>query len=222
MLIIRLLFYLADGTMDSSFLTGLHLGLSLFSCLLFFKMMIQFGLPNHPIRFVTYMASLCVAAYFIGLALTDLSVISPWAWIRWRSLPLIAGTLCLLLQTIMLVGSFSLIQQKVISRIPVMAALLTFAFFSQHADSLVCGFLLIGGIFLIISVKKARFQKRLYLKMLLMFSLYLIFSYVNNYYAYVVGQIFLFPTVFYIFLFEHSFGVAALIDDLKQAPEGDS
>jgi len=220
MFIIRLLFYLADGTMDSSFLTGLHIALSLFACLSFLKMIIQFGLPNHPVRFISYVVGLCMLTYFTGLAMTDLNLIRPWIWIKWRTIPLIAGSLCLLMQTIMLIGNLNLLQQKVISRLPLMAALLSFAFFSQYVDFLVSCFILAGGLFLIISVKKARYQKRIYLKVVMMFLIFLGLTYANSYFAYVIGQIFLAFAVFYIFLFEHSFGVAALIDDYKLNEEG--
>lgn len=207
--------------MDSSFLSGLHISLGLFACLLFIKLLVQFGVPNHPARFVSYLVGLCVATYFTGLALTDLSLVNPWLWMRWRSLPLITGSLCLLLQTILLAGSFSIVQQKVISRLPIMAALLCFAFFSSYADIFASGFLALGGLFLIISVKKARYQKRLYLKMLLMFLIHLGLNYLNIYWIYVIGQLFLFGMVFYIFLFEHSFGLAAMVDDFKESTQGD-
>lgn len=222
MFIIRLLFYLADGTMDSSFLIGLHISLSLFACVLFIKMMIQFGLPNHPARLVSYLVGFCVTVYFLGLAATDLGFISPWHWMKWRALPLIAGSLFLLLETIILIGSFNLIQQKVISRLPLMAALLAFAFFSQYADVFAVSFLFLGGGFLIISVRKARYQKRLYLKMLFMFLIYLGLISLNYYPIYVLSQIVLFVIIFYLFLFQHSFGITALMDDLEQSLEGES
>lgn len=208
--------------MDSSFLNGIHIGLGLFACILFFKLIIQFGLSNHPSRFLSYIVGFCVAAYFVCSALTDLNLISPWEWIRWRALPLIAGSLCLLFQTIMLVGNFSTLQQKVMSRLPLIAALLCFAFFSIYADAFMSFFLILGGIFLIVSFKKARYQVRLYMKMLLMFLVYVGFNYINQYWAYVVSHVFLFFMVFYIFLFEHSFAVAAMVDDFNSSIEGDS
>lgn len=207
--------------MDSSFLTGLHICLGLFACLLFVKMMVQFGLPNHPVRFVSYIVGLCLTTYFIGLAATDLNFLTPWIWMKWRSLPLIAGSLCLLFQTIMLVGSFSLIQQKVVSRLPLIAALICFAFFPTYADAFVSLFLIIGGLFLFFAVKKARYQKRIYLKMLLLFLVHAGFNSIDLYLAYIVGQVFLFLIIFYIFIFEHSFGISAMIDDFKESLEGD-
>jgi hypothetical protein len=222
MFIIRLLFYIADGIMDSSFLTGIHIVLGLIACFLFLKMIIQFGLPNHPACFVSYVVGLCAFLYFCGLAATDLGFLSPWLWMKWRALPLIAGSLCLLFQTIMLTGTFTLIQQKVVSRLPLMAALICFAFFSDHADGFASWFIIIGGLFLIISVKKARYQKRLYLKMLLMFLIHVGFNYSNYYLTYVVGQIVLIFFVMYLFIFEHSFGIAAMMDDFKESVKGES
>ncbi len=221
MFIIRLIFYLAVGTMDSSFLTGLHISLGLFSCLFFVRLIIQFGLPNHPARFLSYLVSFCIVVYFTSLALTDLSLLSPWVWVKWRAFPLVAGGFCLLLQTITLLGTMNFLQQRVISRLPLIVALMSTAFFSQLADMFFSLFLLSGGLFLIIFVRKSRYQKRLYLKMGLMFILQLICNYMDYYFAYVIGQVFLCLTVFYMFLFQQSFGILALIDDYRQESEGD-
>jgi hypothetical protein len=207
--------------MDSSFLSGLHISLGLFACILFIKMMIQFGVPNHSSRVISYLVGLSTATYFVGLALTDLSLVNPWLWMKWRALPMIAGSLALFLQTIMLTGSLNQLRQKAMVRFPILAALLCFAFFSYYADFFLCCFLILGGLFLIISVKKSRYQKRLYFKMLLMFLIQLALNYVNIYWAYVVGQVFLVFTVFYIFLFEHSFGLMGLVDDFKISIQGD-
>lgn len=208
--------------MDSSFLTGIHIVLGLLACILFLKMIIQFGLPNHPARFVSYLVGLCAFLYFCGLAATDLSLLSPWVWMKWRALPLIAGSLCLLFQTIILVGTFSVIQQKVVSRLPLMAALICFAFFSDYADGFASFFIISGGLFLIISVKKARYQTRLYLKMVLMFLIHVGLNYSSYYLGYVVGQIVLVFFVWYLFIFEHSFGIAAMIDDFRDSVAGES
>ena len=207
--------------MDSSFLTGIHIGLGLVACIFLIKMMVQFGLPNHPARFVAYMVGLCTTTYFLGLAATDLNLLSPWLWMKWRSLPLIAGSLCLLFQTITLAGNFSLIQQKVVSRLPLIAALMCFAFFSDYADVFVTWFLGLGSLFLILSVKKSRYQKRIYFKMAILYFIHLGFNYANIYSAYVLGQILLFAIIFYVFLFEHTFGVAAMMDEFKESLEGD-
>lgn len=205
--------------MDSSFLMWLHISLGLISIGFFLKMIIQFGLPNHPARLLAYVVGLSVTVYFAGQALTDMSLLTPWFWIQWRPLPLVAGSLCLLLQTIMLVGNFSIVQQKIISRIPLMAALLCFAFFHAYADHLSVFFVLIGASFLIVSVRKARYQLRAYLKMTLMFCVFLGLAHSGWYLAYLLGQVFLLVSLFYLFVFEHSFGVASLMGEFRETLE---
>lgn len=204
--------------MDSSFLTGLHIILSVVTTVFFLKLLIQFGLPNHPTRLFAYIVGLCTTSYFVGLSCVDFGVVSPLSWQRWRVLPLVAGSLCLLLQTILLLGQFSLIQQKVFSRIPLMAALLGFAFFYPYADYFTIAFILIGSLILIISVQKARLQKRLYLKMTLMFLLFLV-SGLLPYVAVPVSGIFLLLMLFYLFQFEHLSGISAMMDDFRYSLE---
>lgn len=206
--------------MDSSFLTGIHVGLALFAVLSFLKMVIQFGLPNHPARFVSYLVGLCVATYFIALASTDLNFISPWDWMKWKALPMIAGSLCLLLLTIMMIGSFSLIQQKVVSRLPVMGALLCFAFFPHLAEWVMIIFLSMGGLFLIVSVQKARYQKRLFLKMYLMLLVVFLLKLIGHYSTYFLAEIILFFGVFYLFLFLQTFAISSMMEDFV-SQEGD-
>jgi len=156
MFIIRLIFYLVDGTMDSSFLIAFHGLIGVMACVLFFKMLIQFGWPNHPGRLTAYVVGLCVCFYFVGLFLADLRYFPQKAWEHWKALPLIAGSLCLLLQTIIAGGNFSLIQLKIISRIPFMGALICSALFPQMAQSLALLFILLGSLFFIISVRQSR------------------------------------------------------------------
>lgn len=197
--------------MGSSFLTAINLVLAIYCVIMFVKMLIQFGLPNHPGRFILYLVSLCVTSYFVIKAATDLSLVDPLKFMRWRALPLVAGGLGLLLQVITCVGQFSLIQQKIISRIPLMAALLALAFFDAYADYFLIGSLLATVLFLSISVGKARYQKRMLFKM----NLFLGFVWVGiltTYSAYVVTQLFLFPALFYFFIFQQSYGVSTIID----------
>jgi hypothetical protein len=221
MLIIRLLFYLVDGTMDSSFLTGLNVSLGLYSIIQFFKMIIQFGLPNHPARFVTYLVLLCTAFYFTGLAAVDWHLFSPWDWIKWRTLPMVAGGLALLLQIIMLIGDFSHIQQKVIARLPIMVALLFFAFFPSHADVFLAGIILAALLFLAFSRGQARYQKRLFFKMSFFLGLQLLLKASQVYLLYIVGQALLGVALFYLFVFEHSCAVAVLIDQQQEPTKGE-
>ncbi len=207
--------------MDSSFLTWLYVGLGLYSEISFFKMLIQFGLPNHPARFTCYLITLCAATYFCAQAAVDLSLISPFVWLKWRPLPLVAGGLSLLLQVTLLIGRFSLIQQKVISRLPMIGGLLCFAFFPNKADYFFGVTILLGVIFLSISVGKARFQKRLFIKMAFFLGLFLGFKLLNIYWLYVAGSFCLFFALFYFLLFEQSIAISSKIDDFKLSLEGE-
>jgi hypothetical protein len=201
--------------MDSSFLTLVNVGLGLYATLLMIKMLIQFGLPNHPAKFTTYLVSFCATFFFGTKALVELGLVSPWFWMKWRTLPLVAGSVALLLQTIMTVGNFSLIQQKVVSRLPLIAALLCFAFFPSYAE-LFCGLAIAAGcIFLTVSVGKARYQKRLFLKMSLFLGLYALAQIPQVYALAILGQLLLGVSLFYFFIFENSIGVSALIDELR-------
>jgi hypothetical protein len=206
--------------MGSSFLTAIHLGLSLYCVINFLKMLVQFGLPNHPGRFTLYLVSLCACAYFSIKTLTEINVVDPFLFMRWRALPLVAGSLGLLLQVITIVGTFSLIQQKIISRIPLIAAVLFFAFFSSLADYFFIGCILVSALFLTFSVGKARYQKRMLLKMTFFLSLYWLMALVNNYWVYILGELFLFPALFYFFIFQQSYGVSALVEAFVEQDAG--
>ena len=120
--------------MGSSFLTTINALLALYSVIVFFKMIIQFGLPNHPGRFTLYLVSLCAASYFSMKTLTGIGLISPMDYLKFRAIPIVGGGLGLLIQIITSIGQFSIIQQKVISRVPLMAALMVYFFFTSKAE----------------------------------------------------------------------------------------
>jgi hypothetical protein len=206
--------------MDSSFLITIHALMGIFTCVLFLKMIIQFGWPNHPGRLTAYMVALCICFYFVGLVCTEFGLIPQKAWDHWRALPLVSGSLCLLMQSIMTGGNFSLIQQKVISRLPLMAALICSALFPQLASQLSLLFILAGGLFFIISVRKSRYQKRLYLKAIFFIILHTALNFSTGLVWQILSQAFLAGAVLYIFSFENSFGVWALIDDLSENSQG--
>ena len=207
--------------MDSSFLTLVHVGNGIYALLSFIKLIIQFGLPNHPARFLCYMVCLSAVCYLVGLAATDLGYLSPWVWMRWRSLPLVAGSVCLLFQVITLVGNFSLLQQKIISRLPLMGALLCFAFFQEKASYVSGAFILAAALFFSISVGKARHQKRQILKMTFFLLLWNGLRLTQNYWAFVLAEVLLTFAIFYLFLFEQSTAVAAMVDEFRTDLEGD-
>ncbi len=220
MFIIRLIFYLVVGTMDSSFLIAFHGLIGLLSCVLFFKMLVQFGWPNHPGRLTAYVVGLCLCFYFMGVILADLGYFPQKAWAHWKALPLVAGSLCLFLQTIIAGGNFSLIQQKIISRIPFMGALICSALFPQLAEPLSVIFILLGCFFFIISVKESRYQKRIYFRLVVFVLFYsgcLISTWI---FLQILAQFFMIGAVVSIFAFENSFGVWALADEFRQDLEG--
>lgn len=206
--------------MGSSFLTTIYVLLSLYCCIAFLKLIIQFGLPNHPARFTLYLVSMCATAYFLMQALAGVGLMSPIDFLRWRVLPLVAGGLALLLQVISTQGQFSLIQQKVISRLPLIAALLVFAFFQAYANGFLVLCLVAGLVFLTVSVGKARYQKRMYVKMILFLGLFAAGTFSNSFWIYVVASCCLFPALFYFFIFEKTFGVSALVEEHQSEGPG--
>ncbi len=199
--------------MGSSFLTAVDLVLAMYCAVIFVKSCLQFGVPNHPARFGLYLVLLCAVAFFGLRCLTTLGLLAPFSYQRYRALPLVAGGLVLLLQTIMAVNRSSTIQQRVFSRIPLMAALLFTAFFWTYADWFFAGAILVSVLFLSAAVGKARYQKRALLKLGFFLGVKAAISQYDDYSAYALGQLFLFPALFYFFVFEHSVGVGALIDD---------
>lgn len=206
--------------MDSSFLTWVNVGLGLFSGVFFFKLIIQFGLPNHPARFMAYMVSLCAFAFFGLMAVTSLGFLAPWLWLKWNPLPIVAGSLGFLLQIVTSVGRYGRIQQKVMSRIPLIAGILCVAFFPTHAETFFIITIVAGCIFLSVSVGKARILKRHVAKMSLFLALVLIGHKLNTYWFFVFGQISLFGALFYFFLCEQAFCIASKIDDYQLSREG--
>lgn len=206
--------------MHSSFLTCVNAGLALYSTILFFKLVIQFGLPNHPSRFTSYVISMCMSAFLLLDAATAFGFIGPLIWLKWRALPLVCGSLGLLFQAMMTSGQFNLMQQKVISRLPLIAGLICFAFFPQRADLFMTLAVIAGAIFLSISVGKARYQKRVFIKMTLFLLLAALCRTMNEYWVYNLGQAFLFFAIFYFYIFEHTFGISALIDDFEYHRKG--
>jgi len=202
--------------MDSSFLTWTNIGLGLFSGILFLKMIVQFGLSNHPARFTCYVVALCATSFFCLKAATGLAWVSPWDWMKWRSLPMVAGSLALLMQTIMTVGKMSLVQKKVISRLPLIGGLVCLSFFPTRADAFYGAALIASCLFLTVSVGRARYQKRMILKMCLFILGFWLCKFANEYWVFIIGELMLFPALFYFFLFQQSFAITSLVQDLRQ------
>ncbi len=211
--------FLTDMSLSFSTLTAVIIALGVYALVMFFKLTIQFGLPNHPARLTAYMVSFCVACYFLAKGIVGLGLVPPWVLLRYQALPLVAGSLALLLQVIMIVGKFSLIQQKVISRLPLMGALLCLAFFPDKAHWFVAVSLIAGGLFLTFSVGKARYQKRVYFKMCLFMMIFALLSASQYYWGVVAGHFVLFLVLFYFFIFQQTLGVAAMVDDFTNSTD---
>jgi hypothetical protein len=201
-------------------LTLVNIALGIYSLVMFLKIIVTFGLPNHPARLTTYLVTFCATAFFCSKAATAMGLLAPWFWIKYRSLPMVAGSLSLLLQVIMMMGNFSLIQQKVVSRLPLIAALLCLAFFPEKADFFIGAAVVAGCVFLTVSVGKARYQKRMFFKLTLFLALFYGLNLVNEYWVTVIAELMMFGALFYFYIFEQSFGVAALVDDHFQKQEG--
>jgi hypothetical protein len=181
--------------MDSSFLMVIHGLLALQVVFFMAKIAVHFGLPFHPQKVFIYLAGLSATAYILGQFLTDLNWVPPW------------------IETILLQGSFSLLQQKVFTRLALLASMLCFFLAPGVANILFFAQVVLGGIFLIISVRKARYQRRIYFKFLLFFFLYLLILKINLYSIYVLAEIFMGIVIFYFFLFQHTLGVGAMIQE---------
>ncbi len=198
--------------MGSSFLTTINLVLCLYSLLIFFKSIIQFGLPNHPARLMLYFVNLFVALFFGMKVAAGLGYLSPFFYMKWSPLLLVAGGLGLLLEVITTIGKFSYVQQKVVSRVPLIGALLAFAFFPHLDEELLIGSLLTSVLFLSISVGKARYQKRMFFKMCLFLTIFALLIQTQLYWVYNLGELFLIPSLFYFSIFQQSYGVSALVE----------
>ena len=208
--------------MDSSFLTWVNVGLAIYSGILFLKLVIQFGLPNHPARFTAYLVSLCVAAFFIMKALAGLGMIAPWQYMKWSLFPLVAGSVGVLFQAIVSVGQYSRIQQRVFSRLPIFTALLCFGLFPTRDTVFFASAIGAGCLYLMMFKDKARYQKRAFIKMTGALVIFSAFRFFNTYWAFIVGELFLFFAIFYFFVFEQAIGVATLVEDKQAEAPGDT
>lgn len=206
--------------MGSYFLTTINVLLALYCVVAFIKMVVQFGLPNHPARFTLYLISLCVTAYFSLKAATGLGFLAPVYYLQWRSFPLVAGSIGLLLQVITILGQMGILQQKIFSRMPLLGGLIVFAFFSVYTEVFVGFSLALATLFLSVSVGKARYQKRNFFKMVFFLSLFGASTLVNDYWVYALGELFLFPALFYFFIFQKTFGINAMVNEFQAENSG--
>lgn len=208
--------------MDSSFLTWVNVGLAIYSGFLFLKLVIQFGLPNHPARFTAYLVSLCVAVFFILKAVTGLGLLAPGLYLKWSLFPMVAGSVGVLFQAITSVGQFTRIQQRIFSRLPLFTSLICFGLFPTRDTVFFTVAIVAGCTYLAMFKDKARYQKRAFFKMAIALLIFSAFRLLNLYWAFIVGELFLFLAVFYFFVFEQAIGVSALVEDKQTQLPGDA
>jgi len=199
--------------MDSSFNNALEIVLAVFAVLAFLKLMIQFGLPRHPLRFLIFMVSLSLIFWLCGDTAATFKVISMNQWLRWRALPLVVTGVGLLIEAISIIGNLGYLQQKVISRIPLIASLVCFAIFPQKSFLFFVLSICVGFCLLLIGKDKARYQFRLYGKMLICLILGISLKPYNLVMTGIFSYVFFFGMLVYFFLLQQSFGISALIDE---------
>jgi hypothetical protein len=68
-------------------------------------------------------------------------------------------------------------------------------------------------LFLSVLVRNARYEKRTLIKMVFFLSIFGVLKFFNTFSAHMVGELFIFPVLYYLFIFEHSCGVNSLIQE---------
>jgi len=127
-----------------------------------------------------------------------------------KNLSLALGTCGFLVQLISVLGNFSMIQLKIFTRIPVLFALISFSMDFKFLTRLICLTLLLGLVLVITNFDKARYQARIYLKLIFMFCFYL-FLLEDTFYGQVLSYLPLCFTFYYYFKFQESVSIQALI-----------
>lgn len=188
--------------MDSSFLTSLHLSLTLCSVFVFLKQIIVFGVSNEPFKIMSHLSLGSFAAYFLLLTLFDFGIIDAFEWHRYHVIPMVICASSFLLQIIMLIGGQHSRLHKTLTRIPMLLGLVVLAWGSHWADQITL-VLMALSITLILFMKNNRYQKRVLLKMFFFLGLVLILSPKSL----LVGELFFLAVIFYFSIFQNAFGI---------------
>jgi hypothetical protein len=123
------------------------------------------------------------------------------------------GGVAFLTQVILLSCRFSNSLVKIISRIPVIFAALSFSFLPIQADLIFYSSILISVFVLTSFAYNARFEARSLAKMLFMFVFIFILRSLKFNWTIVLAELLIFFVLFYLFVFEQTRGVAALIQE---------
>lgn len=192
--------------MDSSFLTGLHLVLSLCSIFVFLKQLRVFGISNQGFKVIAHLSSGSFMLYFVLLSLFDFGVINAWEWHRFHVIPLVICMTSLLIQLLMLVGGKNYQLHKTLTRIPLLLALVVMAWGSHwvYQITLVLALLTFLMLFLF---KNHRQQRRTLIKMyLLLFA-----SAALSFWSLFWGEAILLVVLFYFAIFQNAFCIQNLL-----------
>jgi hypothetical protein len=160
-----------------------------------------------------YLVNLCVTTLLVMQSLTDFQLLSPWHFMNLRAFPLVIGSLALLMEVTSVIGHLTQFRQRVLSRIPLIAGLVSATIFNPYADKIASALVCISVLFLIVSVRQVRYQKRAMVKMSLFLGLFILCKSSQYFEIYVIGVLFLFPVLFYLFIFQQSFGILALVEE---------
>lgn len=198
--------------MGSFFLSVINLGLSFYCIFSLLKFMVQFGLPYHPLNLLVSVVLLSVTSFFSVKALLDFGLY-PNVNALWIEIATISGSLGFLIQVILLSLNLNIFLEKILSRIPIIGAILAYSFFPDSTMWFFMGSILISVFVILFFVKNARYEKRILIKMVLFLSLFGFCLWINTNWSYIIGQLMLFPALFYFFIFEHSCGVKSLVQE---------
>jgi hypothetical protein len=157
--------------MGSFFLSVTNLGLSFYCIFSFLKFMVQFGLPYHPLNLLVSIVLLSVTSFFSVKALLDFGLYSD-VNALWTEIALISGSLGFLIQVILLSLNLNIFLEKILSRIPIIVAILAYSFFRDSTKWFFMGSILISVFVILFFVKNARYEKRILIKMVLFLLLY--------------------------------------------------
>ncbi len=201
--------------MDSSFLIWPSFVLGLFSLLLFGKMLFQFGTPKHPLKFFAYTITLSWTLLWVGASLVQVDIIDMMTWERMRAVFLLWPALGLFMQMVSQLGEFSPVQQRIMTRFPILGSLVALAFMPQWVPYLVGFFLLLVLASFFVQVGKYRQHKRVFIK----FLFFLILAGTSIYLPEVFRPWFLMVVLlasgFYFFLLQNLFCVTAHLEQIE-------
>lgn len=205
--------------MGSSFLTVLHSALAIFAGIAFLKLIFQYGRPNHPLKVITYVTTFAGFAYFLGDALADLGFISGWDWVKWQTLPIMAVSFGLIFEIIMIIGGFSNLQLKIMTRLPLLGSLLGYTFLKEQTFLMAQVAIFICLILLIISTRNVAYFKRVFIKMTIMLGISQLLLLYAPWGIQWLRAFVLFFGFFYFYLLQQGLAAKALIDSLSDQME---